>query len=103
MFQCGSATETGAKMLTKGEMINILVDLHVLEQSIAYRSYTGDSALRIYNEAAKEVYRKHAIDSLSFHTSYDHYLKNFAHMNEIYSAVVDTLSYREALARSTSK
>lgn len=103
MFQCSARNETGAKMLTKAEMINILVDLHMVEQSVAYRAYTNDSALLIYNEAAKQVYKKYGTDSLSFHHSYNRNLKNFALMNEIYGAVVDSLSFREAMSRSLVK
>ncbi len=98
---CGSAPSENTKLLTKQQMTNILIDLHIVETSVAQRSYQGDSVMYVYNAAMNQVYQNHQTDSLQVDMSYRYYIQKPTLMDGIYEKVIDSLSILEALSRNT--
>lgn len=84
-------------------MTNILVDIHLVEMSVQERSYVGDTAGYVYHAAMRALYKKYGTDSTSFNSQLKLWMQDVKAMDDLYAAVVDTLSYREALARRQSE
>ncbi len=76
-------------------MVAILTEIHLTEakaQQVGFRS--GDSTQLYYKYLEKQLFKKFKTDSTHYHDSYRFYSQHVKLMNEIYSAVVDTLDAR---------
>jgi len=56
-----------------------------------------DSVRVFFPEVEKRLFEKHDIDDSLYLISFNYYLENVELMEEIYTAVVDSLSLRERL------
>jgi hypothetical protein len=87
-------------VLTKEQMIDILVDIHLAEAKanrISLRSY--DSIQAYYKKLERDVYQKHQVDSVVYRKSFAYYMDHIKHMDEIYAAVVDSLNVKEKVGK----
>jgi hypothetical protein len=87
-------------VIPKDQMTEILIDIHVAEAQVSHlnlRSY--DSMQVAYNGFERDIFQKYRVDSTSYNQSYQYYLRNPKLMEEIYTAVVDSLALRESLGR----
>ena len=88
-------------MLTRPEMVSALLDVYVAEQKIVILNLPRDSAEFLFKKLnAKVLESKNVSDSL-LKKSFDYYLANPKQLEEIYSALVDSLNLREQ--RSTTQ
>lgn len=100
LLACGKAEDKPAGLLTKEQMINILTDIHITEAKVSrmsFRSY--DSTQIVYKEFENDIFKKYKTDSVVYRQSYNYYLEHMAEMDEIYTAIVDTLTLRESLGK----
>ncbi len=92
---CGSKKESEKGVLTRPEMVNTLLDVYVTEQKIVMLNLPRDSAELLFKKLnAKVLESKNVSDSL-LKKSFDYYLANPKELEEIYSALVDSLNLRE--------
>jgi len=94
---CVSKNKAPENLMTKQEMINFLIDLHIVEAKISLSRIPTDSVKLFFPEIEDELYQKHHINDSIYKKSYQYYLNNISQMEEIYSAVVDSLSLRERI------
>lgn len=80
-------------------MINILVDIHIAEERVNAGKLPKDSAKIMFSELEMEIYEYYKIDKQQFHESHSYYLHNINILDDIYTAVVDSLSVKEALMK----
>ena len=81
------------------EMVAFLIDLHTAQATIQSLKLQPDSSAFLFNTFERQLFEDHnALDSI-FYQSYSWYLDRPEQMLEIYTAVVDTLSLRESIAR----
>ena len=85
-------------LISKEQMVSFLIDLHILEAKINTTRFPKDSVEIIFPEIEKELFKKHNISDTVYFKSYLYYLNNMFDMEEIYAAVVDSLSLRERIA-----
>ena len=100
LFACAETEEKPERLLTKEQMVGILTDIHIAEAKAnrtSLRSY--DSLQIMYKAYENDVLKKHKTDSTTYRQSYKYYLEHMQEMDEIYTAVVDTLSLRENLGK----
>ncbi len=93
---CAESPQLPPGTLDKDRMINILIDIHIAEAKsggAALRSQ--DSSTVYYKTLENMVFKKHGVDSTTYYNSYRYYMKNVKEMDQIYAAVVDSLSLRE--------
>lgn len=89
-----------ARLISQDQMINILTDIHIAEAKVNHlnlRSY--DSIQVVYRDYEMDIFRKYQVDTARYRESYQFYLEHPAYMDEIYAAVVDSLSLRENLGK----
>jgi hypothetical protein len=97
---CVEPEKPPANLLTKEQMIAILTDIHIAESKVNMmnlRSY--DSMQVLYRKLESDIYKKHRVDTAVYNVSYRYYLENMQLMDEIYAALVDSLSLRESLGK----
>jgi hypothetical protein len=86
-----------AQLLPKEKMVSLLVQLHILEARVENSHLSPDSARALFQSQKQEVLRQNNMsdtDSL-LPRSYRYYAINRKDMDEIYTAVIDSLTRRE--------
>ncbi len=94
---CVNKNDAPENIMTKQEMINFLIDLHIVEAKIGLSRIQNDSVKLFFPKIEDELYQKHQISDSLYKKSYQYYLSNISDMEEIYAAVVDSLSLRERI------
>lgn len=83
-------------------MINILIDIHMAEARAGSALLrTQDSTTVYYKSLEQDIFKKYKVDSTKYYSSYRYYMENIQLMDEIYAAVVDSLSSRENSIKSS--
>jgi len=81
------------------EMINYLIDLHLAEASIQNIRLQSDSAKIVFAAKEKFLFKTHNITDSIFVLSYNYYLQRPIKLEEIYGAVIDSISLRQSLLK----
>jgi hypothetical protein len=84
-------------IMTKDQMVAYLIDLQLTEAKIASLKLPEDTVKLFYDQVEKELYKRHHISDSTYLKSISYYLYDVKGIEEIYSAVVDSLSLRERL------
>ena len=93
LFGCSSEKEMPEDLLTKQQMIGFLIDIHVLEGKVDLLKLKKDTSTLIFNTFEQEILKEHNIDKDIYYKSYQYYMEDVKGMNEIYTAVVDSLNF----------
>ena len=84
-------------ILSKEKMVQYLIDLEITEAKITSLNLPPDTIKTFYDTIRKELFRKHNMTDSAYYKSLRYYLYDVKDMEDIYSAVVDSLSLRERL------
>lgn len=87
-------------IMSKEAMVSFLIDLHIMEAKITTAHFPNDSVKLFFPEIEKELFKKHNITDSIYFLSYQYYLENMYDMEEIYTAVVDSLSLTERVYKN---
>ena len=80
-------------LLDKSKMASILIDLHLAEAKMSYiGAKQADSTEIIYRNYEYAIFKEHGVTDSVYFRSYEYYLEHMGEMEQIYSAVVDSLS-----------
>jgi hypothetical protein len=86
------------QLLSKDELVTLLVQLHLLEARVESSRLSPDSARALFQQQKSEILRKSNVsekDSV-LQRSYRFYAVNHKDMDEIYKNVIDSLEHRAA-------
>ena len=86
-------------IMSKQEMVSFLIDLHIMEAKITTVRFPNDSVKLFFPEIEKELFLRHDVSDSVYFKSYQYYLNDMFAMEEIYTAVVDSLSLRERVSK----
>ena len=78
-------------------MIVVEMEFQLLEARMKTLSIPADSAKVLFEVFSDEIYEELEVDKEHYKKSYKYYMDDIDGMNEIYAAVIDSLSLREAL------
>jgi hypothetical protein len=84
-------------IMTQTQMVAYLIDFHLADAKISTLNLPEDSIKKFYGRMELELYKKHKINDSLYLKSLSYYLYDVKGMEDIYSAVVDSLSLRERL------
>ncbi|MEQ8548362.1 MAG: DUF4296 domain-containing protein [Cyclobacteriaceae bacterium] len=82
-------------MLSQSEMVNLLIDVHLLEAKVQKLYLTKDSAVQVYNYFEKKLLEQHDVNDSVYNLSLNFYLKEIGEFKTIYDQVVDSLLARQ--------
>ena len=95
---CISKSDTPPQgILSKEKMIEYLIDLQINEAKLSTLSLPQDTVKEFYDQLQHDLFRKHNIVDSVYYKSLAYYLYDVKEMEDIYGAVVDSLSLRERL------
>ena len=95
---CSSDTNSG-EILDQQEMVSYLVELHLTEAAVTNLRESPDSSRFIFKIYEQEILSQHDVTDSVFVNSYNYYLRHPDQLQEIYTAVVDSLSLKQSLER----
>lgn len=93
LLACKSNSEKPENLLSKAQMVELLIDIHILEGKLDKLRIQRDSSTVLYNTFEREILKAHNIDKALYKSSYQYYLEEVNSMDEIYTAVVDSLNF----------
>ena len=94
---CVKESKPPEGLLSKEEMISFLIDLHIHETKATISRMNKDSIRAFFPEVEQHLFEKHGIDDSVYLLSFQYYLREIQVMEEIYTAIVDSLSLRQRL------
>ena len=87
-------------ILSKDEMTNILIEMHLAEAKVGSLGLNTDSSALLYEAMEKRVLEEQNLSEAAYLKSYNYYLENIKLMEDVYARVVDSLSLRESIVTS---
>jgi ADP-glucose pyrophosphorylase len=95
VFSCGESENKPDKLLPKGKMVEMLIDIHILESKIQNLRLKKDSSQLLFNSFEREVFKNNNVDKEVYLRSFEYYLNDVDAMEEIYEVVIDSLNFLE--------
>ncbi len=92
---CGEGDKDTQPILSKPEMVAALTEIYLSEQKVNRLGIPRDSAEREFERFKQVIFKNIGISDSIFKRSFDYYMDRPAEMEEIYTALVDSLSLRE--------
>lgn len=92
---CRKSTSAPTGILSKEDMVKILSDVLVTEEKINRLSLPVDSSKAVFRGLEVKMFEKAGVSDTVFRKSFDYYMDRPREMEEIYTALVDTLQLRE--------
>lgn len=100
LIACSRQDKKPEGILSEQKMVDILIDLHIIEARINSVRIPKDTVKKFFPELEEKLFEKHGVSDSAYYRSYQYYLENVGKMEEIYSAVVDSLSVRERVSNA---
>ena len=85
-----------ADLLPKERLIPLIADLHLLEAQVEGSRLSPDSSRALYLSEQKSLLSKRGVTDSAFQRSYRYYGIHGKDLDDIYGAVIDTFTRREA-------
>ena len=92
-----SSNRQPESLMREEAMINYLIDLHIAEAAVQNLRLKADSAKIVFAIKERHLLLEHHITDSIFINSYNYYLEDPIKLEEIYSAVVDSISLKQSL------
>ncbi|WP_254152399.1 DUF4296 domain-containing protein [Chryseosolibacter indicus] len=98
---CTRSEKLPAGILAKEEMIKILKEVYISEEKVNRLGLNRDTSEKVFNYMEGKVYEKYGVPDSVFDASFDYYMDRPKEMEQIYTALVDSLQLMEQRAPST--
>ena len=92
IFTCKNDTIDNKKYISKEKMVNILIDIHLIEEKVNQLNFSKDSSIVMFDMLEKEIFQKYNITDEDYRKSYSHYFFNPKELDDIYQSVIDSLN-----------
>ncbi len=89
-------TEIPREVLTHDEMVNLMIDVHLLEAKVKKLYLKQDTAQTIYNHFLDSIYSQNNTSQEQYEKSLEFYLDEVGLYKDIYDEVVDSLLARQS-------
>jgi hypothetical protein len=96
LYGCTSQkTELPPGLLSRSEMVNLLIDVHLLEAKVQKLYLTKDSAVQVYQYFEKKLFKQQGVNDSLYNASLLFYTVELNELKQIYEEVVDSLLARQ--------
>ena len=101
LFSC-SGEKKHSDILSPEKMVEGLTNIYLGEQKVMKLGLTTDSSIKVFDQIKKDLFQKTGTSDSVFRKSFDYYVDRPKELEQIYTAVIDTLSLREQRMEATS-
>jgi hypothetical protein len=95
VFSCKTEEKRPAGILSKEEMVDVLIEFYVAEEKVTRLNLPSDSADVVFEVMESKVLEKAAIQDSVFKRSFNYYMDRPREMELIYTALVDSMQLKE--------
>ena len=85
-------------VLSKEEYASFLVEIYLAEARFSQLPINADSTMRLYLSYEPEILKKFGMADTTLQRTYAYYINHPKQLEDVYTAVIDTLSLREQKA-----
>lgn len=96
---CKEDTKAPSWVIPENKMVEILIQIHLAESRVSLKNLPADSSNKYFQYLQGNIYSNYKVDSVSFNKSFKYYSADSKKIDQIYSAVVDSLSLRETMKK----
>ncbi|HEX9649242.1 MAG TPA: DUF4296 domain-containing protein [Cyclobacteriaceae bacterium] len=96
---CVSEVEIPKDVMSKNQMISFVIDVHILEAQTGQLRISKDSARVVFQYFEDELLQKHKVNDSLYYRSLEFYYAHPLLMEEVYAAVLDSLSLYERMSK----
>jgi hypothetical protein len=82
-------------LLGQADMVRVMTELYLAEQKVATVGVSRDSTAQMFRYMSPEIFSNAGTNDSIFRLSFDYYMENPVQMQEIYTALIDSLNLRE--------
>lgn len=97
---CKKEEKLPAGILTKEQMIKVLSEVYIAEEKVNRLGLNRDTSEKVFDYMEGKIYEKTGVSDSLFDISFDYYLDRPKELEQIYTALVDTLQLKEQRATS---
>ena len=90
-----SKTGKPAGLMDKNDMVKTMTEIYLDEQRVATVGVTRDSTAQIFKQISPGMFKKLGTTDSVFRLSFDYYMEHPVEMEQIYTALIDSLNLRE--------
>lgn len=98
---CTAKKDRPSDILSHTEMVKALTDVYIAEQQINRAGIRPDSAKKVLYKVKSGVFKKKGVSDSAFNKSFNYYVERPVELEEIYIALVDSLTLKEQLLNAT--
>lgn len=100
LASCQSREKVPAGILDRDKMVHSIIAIYLAEEKLKALDIQNDSAKKFFNSMDDKVFEKLGTSDSILKKSFDYYMLHTKELEEIYSAVVDSLNLMEQRAPS---
>ncbi|MEO5975832.1 MAG: DUF4296 domain-containing protein [Chryseolinea sp.] len=93
--QCSRGERPPKDLLSKEEMVKTLTEIYLIEQRVNSLGFKRDSLNQVFVAMKERAFASAGTSDSTFRRSFDYYAKTPKEIDEIYSALIDTLNLHE--------
>ena len=94
LFGCSNGNKPKG-LLGQSEMVRVMTEVYLVEQKVSTVGVSRDSTAQMFRYMSPEIFKKLGTNDSIFRMSFDYYMENPVLMEEIYTALIDSLNLRE--------
>jgi hypothetical protein len=94
VFSCGG-TERPVDVMSKPEMVKAFMEIYVAEEKVNRLGMPRDSSMVVFDSLRVRIFKKMQVKDTVFKTSLSWYTDHPQEMQDIFTALVDSLQLRE--------
>jgi hypothetical protein len=102
VVSCGTTEKKPEGILPKPEMVRILTDIYAAERKIEKIGLQPDTNKIIFENFERRIFEKNGTSDSLFKISFDYYVDRPKELQEIYTALVDSVSLKEQRLEATT-
>ena len=95
LLACTKQSRIPDDVLSKEEMVKLLLDIYMAESKVNNLKLTRDSSLAIFKVYEHKLLDKYSISDSVYRRTVTYYYSHPTHLEEIYGHVLDSLQLRE--------
>lgn len=98
LTRCSSEEKKPKGLLSKEEMVSLMVEVYLAEAKISINNISRDSAAKLFVPFEESILAERGMADSTLKANYSYYLQKPVELESILDAVIDTLNLREQRA-----
>ena len=84
-------------IIEKEKMVEILIEMHLMEESIDILELNADTSKALFNIKEQEIFDNYSVTEKEYRESFSYYFFNSNNLDNIYGNIIDSLMLYQQL------